>query len=94
MARSNETVKLRLMETYCWLISPYIDLEGDSHTICWEEENIRGGSDTPITKVRKKLEANDALISHWAPALLLMKLGLNFSVFDHQKQTKPSVRYE
>lgn len=74
LARSNETVKLRLMETYCWLISPYIDLEGDSHTICWEEENIRGGSDTPITKVRKKLEANDALITHWAPALLLMKL--------------------
>ena len=74
LARSNETVKLRLMETYCWLISPYIDLEGDSHTICWEEENIRGGNDTPITKVRKKLEANDALITHWAPALLLMKL--------------------
>ena len=74
LARSNETVKLRLMETYCWLLSPYIDIEADSHTICWEEENIRGGSDTPIAKVRKKLEANDALITKWAPSLLLMKL--------------------
>ncbi len=74
LTRSNETVKLRLMETYCWLLSPYIDIEVDNHTICWEDENIRGGSDTPISKVRKKLEANDALITRWAPSLLLMKL--------------------
>ena len=74
LARSNDTVKLRLVETYCWLMSPYIDIETDNRTICWEEENIRGGSEAPITKVRKKLESNEALITQWSPSLLLMKL--------------------
>ncbi len=74
LARSNDTVKLRLVETYCWLLAPYIDIEMDNRTICWEEENIRGGNDTPIAKVRKKLESNEALITHWSPSLLLMKL--------------------
>ncbi|MCD7843035.1 MAG: DUF499 domain-containing protein [Clostridiales bacterium] len=74
LARSNDTVKLRLTETYCWLLAPYIDIEVDNRTICWEEENIRGGNDTPIAKVRKKLESNEALITHWSPSLLLMKL--------------------
>ncbi len=74
LSRCNETVKLRLNETYCWLLSPYIDFETDSSKICWETENIRGSGDTPITKVRRKLESNEALIMRWAPSLLLMKL--------------------
>lgn len=74
ISRLESAVKQHLEETYCWLLSPYIDLEADKNAVAWEEENIRGGSDTPVSKARRKLEENEALITHWAPSLLLMKL--------------------
>lgn len=74
LARCNDTVNVKLKEVYCWLLAPYIDLEKNSQTICWDEDNIRGGNDTVITRARKKLESNEALITNWAPSLLQMKL--------------------
>lgn len=59
LARCNDTVNLRLKETYCWVLAPYMDLEANDHVIHWDEDNIRGGNEMPITKVRQKLEAND-----------------------------------
>ena len=74
ISRLETAVKQHLEETYCWLLSPYIDLEADKNAIAWEEENIRGGNDTPVSRARRKLEETETLITHWAPSLLLMKL--------------------
>ena len=74
ISRLETAVKQHLEETYCWLLSPYIDQEVNPNAITWEEENIRGGSDTPVSRARRKLEENETLITHWAPPLLLMKL--------------------
>lgn len=74
ISRLEAAVRQHLEETYCWLLSPYIDLEADKNAIAWDEENIRGGSDTPVSRARRKLEENETLITHWAPPLLLMKL--------------------
>lgn len=74
ISRLDTAVKQHLEETYCWLLSPYIDQEVNPNVIAWEEENIRGGNDTPVSRARRKLEENETLITHWAPSLLLMKL--------------------
>lgn len=72
--RSNDTVELRIKETYCWLMVPYIDREVDMKTIIWDIIQIRGGTDSIVSKAAKKMIQNEALITKWAPALLLMEL--------------------
>ena len=74
LRRSNETVELRINETYCWLLVPYIDRFVDMKTIVWEPIRISGGTDTIVSKAAKKMIQNEALITKWAPALLLMEL--------------------
>mgnify|MGYP000136451310 FL=1 len=44
--RSNDTVELRLKETYRWLLVPYIDQFGDMKTIQWEISDISGGTES------------------------------------------------
>jgi hypothetical protein len=74
LKRSNETVDLRIIEAYCWLFVPYIDRDTDMKTIVWEKTRISGGNDEIVAKAVKKLLHNEALITKWAPALLLMEL--------------------
>ena len=74
LRRSNETVELRIKETYCWLLVPYIDRAVDMKTIVWDTIRISGGTDSIVTKAAKKMIQNEALITKWAPALLLMEL--------------------
>ena len=74
LRRSNDTVELRIKETYCWLLVPYIDREVDMKTIVWDTIRISGGTDSIVSKAAKKMVQNEALISKWAPALLLMEL--------------------
>ena len=74
LRRSDETVDLRLKETYCWLLVPYIDRAVDMKTMQWERTRISGGSEDIITKAAKKMQQNQTLIAKWAPALLLMEL--------------------
>ncbi|MDR1030903.1 MAG: DUF499 domain-containing protein, partial [Treponema sp.] len=73
--RSNETVDARIKETYCWLLVPYIDRQTDIKTIVWDNARISGGNDSIITKAAKKMIQNEAVISQWAPSLLLMELN-------------------
>lgn len=75
IARSNQTVETRILETYCWLLVPYIDREVDLKTIIWEPISIRGGTDGIVTKAARKMQQNDQLITQWAPALLHMQLN-------------------
>ncbi|HBL50377.1 MAG TPA: hypothetical protein DDZ65_09075 [Firmicutes bacterium] len=72
--RSNDTVDLRMKETYCWLLVPYIDRSVDMKTVVWDVIRISGGSDSIVSKAAKKMIQNEALITKWAPALLLMEL--------------------
>ena len=72
--RSNETVEVRIKETYCWLLTPYIDHLADMKTIQWEATRISGGNDSIVIKAANKMVQQEALITKWAPALLLMEL--------------------
>ena len=72
--RSNHTVDLRINETYCWLMVPYIDQFGDMKTIQWEVSSISGGDDSIVAKAAKKMIQSEQIITNWAPALLLMQL--------------------
>lgn len=72
--RSDETVDLRIRETYCWLLVPYIDRSVDMKTIVWDRIRITGGNESIVAKSAKKMVQNEALITKWAPALLLMEL--------------------
>ncbi|MDO4547439.1 MAG: DUF499 domain-containing protein, partial [Clostridia bacterium] len=74
LRRSNDTVELRVKETYCWLLVPYIDREVDIKTVVWDIIRISGGTDGIVSKAAKKMIQNEALITKWAPALLLMEL--------------------
>jgi len=72
--RSNHTVDLRINETYCWLLVPFIDQFGDMKTIQWEVSSISGGDDSIVAKAGKKMIQSEQIITNWAPALLLMQL--------------------
>lgn len=72
--RSNDTVELRLKETYCWLLVPFIDQYEDMKTIQWEISDIGGGADTIVTKASRKMIQGEQIITKWAPALLQMSL--------------------
>jgi predicted AAA+ superfamily ATPase len=72
--RADETVDARIKEAYCWLLVPYIDKNADMKTIIWDTIRISGGNDGIITKAAKKMLQNEAVITAWAPALLLMEL--------------------
>lgn len=72
--RSNETVNLRLKETYCWLLVPYIDREIDMRELVWDVDRISGGTESVVAKAANKMLQNEQLITKWAPALLKMEL--------------------
>ena len=72
--RCNNTVDLRLAETYCWLLVPFIDQFGDMKSIQWEVSSISGGSDSIVSKAAKKMIQEEQVITKWAPALLQMSL--------------------
>jgi len=74
LQRSGETVDLRIKEAYCWLLVPYIDRNANMKEIVWERIRISGGNDSIVAKSAKKMAQNEALITKWAPALLLMEL--------------------
>ncbi|WP_018214270.1 DUF499 domain-containing protein [Desulfitobacterium hafniense] len=74
LRRSNETVDARIKEAYCWLLVPYIDKTVDMKTIIWDTIRISGGNEGIIAKAAKKMVQNEAIITQWAPALLLMEL--------------------
>lgn len=71
--RSNETVELRLSETWCWLLTPTLD-RSDMKTVEWEKTRLSGGTEGIIRRAGKRLLENETVIDSWAPALLLMEL--------------------
>ena len=79
-----ETVNSRLLETYCWVLVPYIDRKTDIRQINWDTVNIRGGNQSIVQKAADKLIQNEELITKWAPAVLKMELdGILWKDSDH-----------
>ncbi|MDR1923059.1 MAG: DUF499 domain-containing protein [Planctomycetaceae bacterium] len=74
LIRSDDTVDARIKETYCWLLVPYIDKNTDMKTIVWDTIRISGGNDSIIAKASKRMIQNEAIVTSWDPALLLMEL--------------------
>jgi len=74
LKQSSNTVDMRILETYCWLLVPYIDRENDIKTINWNKTQIRGGNESIVAKAARKMLDNEDLIVEWAPSLLLMEL--------------------
>jgi len=75
LKRSDETVELRIKETYCHLLVPYIDRSVDMKTFLWDESRISGGTDGIVSKAAKKMEQAEHIITKWAPPLLRMQLS-------------------
>lgn len=75
LQRSNQTVELRVKETYSWLMVPFIDQYGDMKEIQWEINSISGGDDSIVSKAAKKMIQSEQIITNWAPALLQMSLN-------------------
>lgn len=68
---SNESVDMRLNETYSWLLVPTQD---GTNPIEWEETRIPGTQENPVAKAVKKVQNDTQLIPIWSPALLKMEL--------------------
>lgn len=75
LRRSDETVEARIKETYCRLLTPYIDMEISLKEIRWETARISGGNESLVKKAADKLIQNEALITKWAPMPLLLELN-------------------
>lgn len=71
---ANKRVEAAVMDAYCYLLVPYIDLEQDMKTIQWDVISLRGGTDTLLTRAARKMDQNEQLITQWSPALLKIKL--------------------
>jgi hypothetical protein len=67
---NEDTIKARLMETFCHLIVP---TQEGTNPIEWSVSRLQGG-DNLVTRASKKLKNEQQLITEWSPALLRMEL--------------------
>lgn len=71
LERTNETVDVRLLETYSWLIVP---IQPDpTGPIEWQAHRI-SGQDSFYDRAMKKLQQSELLITQWSPYNLDMEL--------------------
>ena len=69
--QSNETVRMRFNEAYCWLLVP---TQNETDPIEWEAIRMPGPQENPVAKAIQKVQSDEQLISQWSPALLRMEL--------------------
>lgn len=70
---SSRTVEDRLMETYRWLLTPFINVATPGQTQ-WEPLPFEGSSEPLLTRIVARLRREEKLIDLWAPSLLQMEL--------------------
>lgn len=68
-------VKMNTSQTYAWILSPFIDSEGDLKLIQWDIAEITCTDGDNISKTVGKLKDNENLIDVWGPQLLLLYLN-------------------
>jgi predicted AAA+ superfamily ATPase len=70
---SNDTVKLRVPETFIWILTPYQD--SGSPEVAWDESKINGSPTDPLTlRVTKKLLTQSQLYNDFASSELRINL--------------------
>lgn len=74
LVRTDNDVNVKLKETYCWLLVPYIDRNIDIRKVIWNESRISGGTDSIVSTAASRMIQNEELITRWAPQLLKMEL--------------------
>lgn len=74
LTRCDSDVDIKLKETYCWLLVPYIDKNVDIRKIVWNESKLTGGTESIVSKAAAQMGRNEELITRWAPQLLKMEL--------------------
>lgn len=71
---TDQTVDLRIKDTYCWLLVPRIDRDNLSK-IVWDEEKISAGIKTIPEKAQEKMFQQEMMIDEpWSPAILKMTM--------------------
>ncbi|MBE6095301.1 MAG: DUF499 domain-containing protein [Schwartzia succinivorans] len=70
----DKELAMRLSQTYCWLLSPYTDREGDISGIQWDVAEVSCTDGNNIQKVAEKLTSDENMIPTWGASLLLMEL--------------------
>lgn len=69
--KMNQTVNLRLNESYVWLLVP---TQVGTHTISLEPIKITRGDGSLIARASKQIRSDELLITKWSPALLKNEL--------------------
>lgn len=70
LKRAEETVSVRLQETYSWLLVP---TQEGANPVHWDISRV-SGTDDYVTRVSRKLKGSGQLVSQWSPALLKIEL--------------------
>lgn len=70
-------VRMKLSQTYAWILSPYIETD-DLRTTLWDIYEISCTDESNIKTTKKRLLDEEALIERWGAALLKMKLDTIF----------------
>lgn len=74
--RAGANVERNLKEAYCWLMTPFIDLQKTERgKISWEVKALGGGDIDIVTKAMNCLKQNELVIFKWSPQLLTMSLN-------------------
>ncbi len=68
-----KVVDTRLKETFCRLLVPYVDRDGDLTETLWSCEPLPG-NEPIVAKAARKMLQNELVIDKWGPALLRMEL--------------------
>ncbi len=71
--QAEETIGARLLETYCWLLVPYQTEPRDAASLTWDSHRLQG-QEPLAERVSRRLIANEAMITRFAPLRLRMEV--------------------
>ena len=73
IAQVDRDVRMKLSQTYAWILSPYIETD-DLRTVLWDVYEISCIEGDNIKAAKKRLIDEEALVERWGATLLKMKL--------------------
>ena len=72
-SREDKTVLARLIESYRWVLAPYVE-EGNPKTVLWDVSIVEEGNDSLMRRLGTKFSSEEKIFLSWAPSLLKMEL--------------------
>ena len=70
-------VRMKLSQTYAWILSPYIEPD-NLRTVLWDVSEISCTEGDNVKAAKKRLVEDTSLIEHWGAKLLKMELDKPF----------------